>query len=155
MSEPRATRPDFEPGYGISREEDGMLPWSWADERLVASRNYWIVTVDDDGAPRAAPVWGVWVDGAVYFGTNPNSRKGRNIARDRRIVVHLESGDDVVILHGAVELTGVDNTVLDAYAAKYGYRPSVTKLFRLRPAHALAWMEAEYTKTATRFDFGA
>ena len=97
-------RPDFEPGYGISTDEEGMLDWSWADERLASSRNYWIVTAGADGEPAAAPVWGVWEDGAVYFGTNPNSRKGRNIARDPRIVVHLESGDEVVVLHGEAEV---------------------------------------------------
>jgi pyridoxine/pyridoxamine 5'-phosphate oxidase len=148
-------RPEFEPGYGISAEEEGMLDWSWADERLAASRNYWIVTADADGEPAAAPVWGVWADGAVYFGTNPNSRKGRNIARDPRIVVHLESGDEVVILHGEAEIVEVDDSVLDAYGTKYGYRPPGSRLFRLRPRRALAWLEADYSKTATRFDFDA
>jgi pyridoxine/pyridoxamine 5'-phosphate oxidase len=150
----RRRRPKFEPGYGISADEDGMLDWSWAEERLLASRNYWIVTASSEGEPSAAPVWGVWADGAVYFGTDPNSRKGRNLARDPRAVVHLESGDEVVILHGEVELSEVDEAILDAYEAKYGYRPPGTRLFRLRPRRALAWLEAEYPKTATRFDFG-
>jgi Pyridoxamine 5'-phosphate oxidase len=153
MSEPRRSRPAFEPGYGISAEEEGMLPWSWADERLAGSRNYWIVTSSADGEPHAAPVWGVWVHRAVYFGTDPNSQKGRNIARDPRIVVHLESGDEVVILHGEVELADVEPSVLDAYEAKYGYRPPSKKLFRLRPRRALAWLEADYPTSATRFDF--
>ena len=150
---PRRSRPDFDPGYGISTDDEGMLPWSWADERLEASRNYWIVTVNVDGEPAAAPVWGVWAEGAVYFGTSPSSRKGRNLARDPRLVVHLESGDEVVILHGEAEVEEVDESVLDAYEAKYGYRPPSTRLFRLRPTRALAWLEAEYPKTATRFDF--
>jgi hypothetical protein len=153
MSEPRRSRPAFEPGYGISAEEEGMLPWSWADERLAASRNYWIVTASADGEPHAAPVWGAWVEGAVYFGTHPRSRKGRNLARDRRVVVHLESGDEVVILHGEAEIVDVGDAVLDAYETKYGYRPPSTQLFQLRPRLALAWLEADYPKTATRFDF--
>jgi nitroimidazol reductase NimA-like FMN-containing flavoprotein (pyridoxamine 5'-phosphate oxidase superfamily) len=148
-------RPEFEPGYGISADEEGMLDWSWADERLAASRNYWIVTASADGEPAAVPVWGVWVDGAVYFGTNPNSRKGRNITCDPRIVVHLESGDEVVILHGDAEVVEVDDSVLDAYETKYGYRPPGPRLFGLRPRRALAWLEADYPKTATRFDFDA
>jgi PPOX class probable F420-dependent enzyme len=149
----RRSRPDFEPGYGISKDEEGMLDWSWAEERLEASRNYWIVTAGADGEPAAAPVWGVWADGAVYFGTSPGSRKGRNLARDPRVVVHLESGDEVVILHGEAEIVDVDDSVLDAYEAKYGYRPPSTKLYCLRPQRALAWIEADYPKTATRFDF--
>jgi pyridoxine/pyridoxamine 5'-phosphate oxidase len=132
-----------------------MLPWSWAEERLAAARNYWVVTNDEDGEPSAAPVWGVWVDGAVYFGTNPESQKGRNLARDPRALVHLESGDEVVILHGEAEVRDVEDSVLDAYEGKYGYRPPGKSLFRLRPTRALAWLETDYPKTATRFDFDA
>ena len=53
----KRSRPDFEPGYGISPDEEGMLDWGWAAERLEASRNYWIVTAGADGEPAAAPVW--------------------------------------------------------------------------------------------------
>jgi PPOX class probable F420-dependent enzyme len=154
-SYPARSRPAFEPGYGISNDDEGMLDWGWAEERLAASRNYWIVTSGEDGEPSAAPVWGVWAEDAVYFGTNPRSRKGRNLARDPRVVVHLESGDEVVILHGEAEVTEVEDSVLDAYEAKYGYRPPGNRLFRLRPRRALAWLEADYPKTATRFDFDA
>jgi hypothetical protein len=153
VTEPRRRRPDFGPDYGISTEEEGMLDWSWAEERLEVSRNYWVVTSGEDGTPSAAPVWGVWADGAVYFGTNPRSRKGRNLAREPRAEIHLESGDEVVILHGEVERSEVDDAILDAYEAKYGYRPPGKRLFRLRPRRALAWLEADYPKTATRFDF--
>jgi pyridoxine/pyridoxamine 5'-phosphate oxidase len=132
-----------------------MLPWSWAEERLAASRNYWVGTAGADGEPSAAPVWGVWAEGAVYFGTSPRSRKGSNLARDPRAVVHLESGDEVVILNGEVKLDEVEDSILDAYEAKYGYRPPGERLFRLRPRRALAWLETDFTKTATRFDFDA
>ena len=42
--EPKASRP-FMPGYGISEGEEGLLPWSWAVERLEKSHNYWVMTV--------------------------------------------------------------------------------------------------------------
>src|SRR5215210_74833 len=67
VTAPRHSRPGFEPGYGISQDDEGMLEWDWAVERLAASRNYWIVTTAGDGAPAAAPVWGVWFDDAVWF----------------------------------------------------------------------------------------
>lgn len=155
MSDPVRRRPGFDPNYGISDTEEGMLDWRWAEERLTASRNYWVVTSSEDGAPSAAPVWGVWASGAVYFGTNPRSRKGRNLAQDARAVVHLESGDEVVILHGEVEVSEVDESILDAYEVKYDHRPPTKSLFRLLPTLALAWLEADYPRTATRFDFDA
>ena len=154
--EPQRSRPGFEANYGISEDEDGMLDWSWAEDRLAGSRNYWVVTAGADGSPAAAPVWGLWWQGAVVFGTNPRSAKGRNIERDPRVVVHLESGDEVVILRGEIERADVDESFADAYEAKYDYRPPNTeRWFWLRPQRALAWLESDYPRTATRFDFGA
>jgi pyridoxine/pyridoxamine 5'-phosphate oxidase len=150
----RRSRPAFPPQYGISEDPGGMLDWAWVEERLASSRNYWITTTNADGAPAAAPVWGVWFGGAVYFGTNPSSRKGRNLARDPRVLIHLESGDEVVILQGEIERETLPQGALDAYAAKYDYRPTVTEgWFALRPRRALAWVERDYPRTATRFDF--
>jgi general stress protein 26 len=151
----RRRRPAFDPGYGISEGEEGMLDWSWVEERLEASRNYWVVTGREDGAPSAAPVWGVWAEGAVYFGTSPRSAKGQNLARDPRAVIHLESGDEVVILRGEAEIVEVGEAILDAYEGKYDHRPPSKTLFRLRPRRALAWREADYPSSATRFDFDA
>ena len=122
-----------------------MLDWSWAEERLASSRNYWIVTTGGDGAPAAAPVWGVWSDGALYFGTNPQSLKGRNLTRDPRVAVHLESGDEVVILRGEIAREDLPESVVDAYELKYAYRPPVTEgWFVLRPSRAVAWVELDY-----------
>jgi len=41
------------PGYGIAGpgEGRGLLPWSWAEERIAAARRYWLATVAADGAP--------------------------------------------------------------------------------------------------------
>jgi pyridoxine/pyridoxamine 5'-phosphate oxidase len=150
----RRRRPGFEPGYGISSDEKGMLDWAWAEERLAAARNYWVGTTSPGGAPAVAPVWAVWFDGGVFFGTNPESQKGRNLARDPRIVIHLESGDEVVILHGEVAREDLPPDAVEAYEAKYDFRPEHTEnWFVLRPTHALAWLESDYPKTATRFDF--
>ena len=82
------------------------LPWSHAADRLASSRNYWICTVRPDGRPHSIPVWGLWVDDTLYFGTAHSSCKARNLARNAAVSVHLESGDDVVIIEGtAVEVS--------------------------------------------------
>ena len=157
--EPTARRrPGFGELYGIHAAPEGLLDWSWAVERLAASRNYWIGTADEDGRPRAMPVWGVWIDDSIVFGTSPRSRKARNLERDPRVVVHLESGDEAVILEGEIEGIEVTGEIADAFYAKYDWRPDVTGadsdgLYRLRPQRAQAWLESAYPKTATRFDF--
>jgi PPOX class probable F420-dependent enzyme len=153
---PVASRPSFHSGYGISADEEGMLDWDWAEERLVAARNYWIGTTRADGRPHAAPVWGVWLDGALLFGTSPESVKGRNIARDPRVVAHLESGDEVVILEGAITMLDDPDRLRElerVYSEKYAFDAKFPAAFQLKPDYALAWTESDYPRTATRFDF--
>jgi len=153
---PRRSRPRFPSSYGISADAEGLLEWAWADERLAASRNYWIASTRSDGSPHAAPVWGLWIDGAVVFSTSPESRKGRNLVRDPRVAVHLESGDEVVLLEGEVERIELDERYAEAYERKYGFRPEPGPglWFKVCPRRAYAWSEADYPGTATRFDFG-
>jgi Pyridoxamine 5'-phosphate oxidase len=151
---PTASRPKFPSTYGISDDAEGQLDWSWAVERLATARNYWIVTTGAGGRPHAAPVWGLWLDDALVFGTSPKSRKGKNLDRDPRVVVHLESGDEVVILEGNIERGPIDDGVADIYKDKYDFRPEPGEgWFWLRPVSALAWVERDYPKTATRFTF--
>jgi len=151
-----AGRPRFPRAYGIPAAEDGLLPWSWAGERLDGSRNYWVATTKPDGAPHAMPVWGLWLDGAFVFSTSPESRKGRNLARDPRVVVHVESGEEVVVLEGEIEEIELDERLARLYAAKYEYRPEPGSAdeawYRLRPRSAYAWAD-DFPRSVTRFVF--
>jgi PPOX class probable F420-dependent enzyme len=156
VKDPVARRPAFPAGYGVPSEPEGMLPWSWAEEQLEASRNYWIVSVRADGSPHSAPVWGLWVDGSIVFSTSPDSRKGRNLARDPRVVVNLESGDDVVILEGEVETMALNDALADVYEAKYDYRPGGEgDWYSVRPRVAYAWREQDFPRSVTCFTFPA
>src|SRR3954449_10964184 len=105
MPEPTPGAPLFDAGYGVPLDGSGggLMPWTTSAERLERSRNYWICTTRADGRPHAAPVWGLWFDGAVVFSTDPTSTKGRNLAHRPDVVVHLESGDEAVIVEGRVE----------------------------------------------------
>jgi PPOX class probable F420-dependent enzyme len=137
-----------------------LLPWSEVARWLEGARNYWVVTVRPDGRPHAMPVWAVWLQRALWFSTHPDSVKGRNIARDPRIVVHLESGDDVAIVEGRAEQAAPGEAVerfVDAYDAKYGIRIDVGEramgIFVLRPWAVAAWRERDYPRSATRWTF--
>jgi hypothetical protein len=153
-AEMRRTRPRFS-GYGISTDAEGMLPWGWAEERLAAAHNYWVATASAEHGPHAMPVWGLWRDGAFVFSTGTASRKARDLAADPRIVVHLESGDEVVVLEGWVEPADATAALVDAYEAKYAFRPEVggEGWHELRPRRAFAWRERDYPRSTTRFDF--
>ena len=157
MGEPRSSRPRFPPGYGIKQDAGGQLPWARASERLGEGRHYWICTVRPDGSPHSMPVSGIWVEETLWFSSSPESRKGRNLQRDPRISVHLESGDDVVVLEGAVEVARIDASLAEAYRAKYGWpvEPDDPNglWFSLRPRVAYAWLEREFPQTATRYEW--
>jgi hypothetical protein len=147
-------------GYGIALGEEGLLPWSWAEERLTTSRNYWIVSADARGRPHAMPVWGLWLDGAVWFSSDGDSRKSRNISVRPRIVVHLESGDEVVIVEGDADEVRDRPTLAPfarAYGRKYGFRfdleHPIGLVYRVRPGAVVGWLEEDFPSTATRWRF--
>src|SRR6266487_2885480 len=105
MDTPRASRP-YMPGYGIvgPTEGSGLLPWSWAEERLTASRNYWVASSWPDGRPHAMPVWGVWDAGAFWFSSSRRSRKARNLDFYPRCVVTTENAVEPVVVEGLAEV---------------------------------------------------
>ncbi len=147
-------------GGGTKRKE--YLPWSHAEERLARSRNYWICTTRPDGRPHSIPVWGMWIDGAVYFGTARSTRKARNLAHNSAVSVHLESGDDVVILEGrAVEVSDpaafkkLDAASKDKYKMPLVVIPGESIVYRVRPRVVLAWLEKDLPGTGTRWEFAA
>ena len=163
MADPTPSKPLIPASYGIPLDGSGAekLPWSWAVERLSAAHNYWICTTRPDGRPHAVPVWGVWLDDAVWFSTARNTRKARNLERDPSVVIHLESGDETVILEGEIDEVEAQDELerfADIYEAKYDVRPSVDAdrgpIFRLRPETAYTWEERDYPGTATRWLFG-
>jgi PPOX class probable F420-dependent enzyme len=143
--------------------EDG-LTWSEVAERLAAARNYWLGTTTPAGAPHAAPVWGAVVGQTLYLYSERRTVKARNIAADPRVVVHLESGDDVVIVRGAAEDLGAPAhvpQVVAALAAKYtgpddqqylpGADPDFDVVYALRPRSAMMWRLADYAASQRRW----
>jgi uncharacterized pyridoxamine 5'-phosphate oxidase family protein len=55
-----------------------------------------LATVDADGAPRNAPVWFHWEDGALYMLTNQNAGSARRIGNDPRVAVEMVDYDNPV-----------------------------------------------------------
>jgi nitroimidazol reductase NimA-like FMN-containing flavoprotein (pyridoxamine 5'-phosphate oxidase superfamily) len=162
---PQPDRPHI-PGYGIPETQDGMLPWDWAVERLTNAIHVWISTTRPDGRPHAAPVWAVWDDGAIVFESGPNSRRSRNIAANPAAVVHIESGDDIVIVEGFAEAISRPDPafalrLIEAFSSKYGgydyvYDPANWRdggLYLVRPRKVLAWGRFDI-QDATRWTFG-
>ena len=109
--------------YGVPDDVGGVLPWSWADERLTSCRNFWIVTASKAARPHALPVWGVWRSEIerFAFSCGPRSRKARNLRANPQIVVAVDDTVECVSLEGrAHEIAGADaDPYVDAFARKY------------------------------------
>ena len=157
-SGPRVDRPDIPYGLKGPKEGMGLLPWSRVSERMRASYIYWISTTRKDGRPHSIPVWGVWLDETLYFSNGAVT--ARNLARDPRVSVHLESGEDAVIIEGAVEMASAKPLIKRInvmYGAKYLWKGTQDEWYALRPYVAFAWlcpsagMESVYAGTATRW----
>ena len=76
------------------------LTWTEIAERLSDAHSYWLHTTGETGTPNATPVWGVVAQGVLYHYTESRTLKARNLVHNPRVVVHLESASDVVIVHG-------------------------------------------------------
>lgn len=170
-SMPAVDRPEMPEGYGPGEGLDGTLPWTWAEQRLVAAHNYWVATSGPAGAPHVVPAWGVWVRRAFWFGSDPGAAKARNLTREPRVAVHLESGDEVVIVHGRAAVVPIDHldrdlaTALDeAYTAKYVDQetgeplsltdgPEGSAVYRVVPERVLGWLERDFLRSRTRWRF--
>lgn len=132
--------------YKFPKEPAEQLPWSHALERLESAQNYWLATTRPDGRPHVTPLWGAWVDGALYFDGLPTTQWARNVAKNPAASVHLESGDDVVILEGVMDdLTTsaeLGERIIQVWNAKYGRLrpdPAGSGVFRFRPRTGRGW----------------
>lgn len=148
------------PGYGIAgpTEGRGLLPWSWAEEKLATAYRYWVVSVGRDGRPHAMPVWAVWLEQRLWFSTGGRSRKARNLRAEPRCVVHTD-GDDPLVVEGVAEVSADTEAIermLDAYNAKYPMEPpdlAENPIFSVQPRWVFGLIEREFATSPTRWTF--
>jgi hypothetical protein len=160
---PKASRPHM-PGCGLPAGNTGLLPWSWAEQRLKKSHNYWITTVKPDGSPHTMVVWGLWQDGRLLFSTGSKSRKARNLTQNVNCVVCTELANEAVIVEGAAEIVDVPARLkfLPTYGRKYkfdmgGMKKDILSMkepvFAVRPRVVFGLWEKHFVGKATRWKF--
>jgi hypothetical protein len=157
---PTVSRPRIPVEYGIPKNNKGLLPWSHVTERMTQAIHYWICTVDTKGRPHATPVDGLWLNDKLYFGGSPQTLRNRNLAANRAVSIHLDSSEDVVILHGDATLDTPDHELAvqlsNASAEKYGYAPrpedyQTSSVHVFRPVTVFAWKQ--FPRDVTRWQF--
>jgi hypothetical protein len=156
------------PGYGFPTSSKGLLPWTWAEQRLKKSHNYWITTVKQDGTAKAAPhtmvVWGLWQDGRFLFSTGSTSRKARNLKQNPSCIVCTELAQEAIIVEGVAEIADIAarKKMLPAYERKYKFDMSSMKddilsmkepVYAVRPRVVFAMWEKHFQSKSTRWEF--
>lgn len=160
---PKASRPQAT-GYGFAETTKGLLPWSWAEQRLKKSHNYWITTVKPDGSPHTMVVWGLWQDGRFLFSTGSKSRKARNLEKNPNCIVCNEHAHEAIIVEGTAEIADVAarRKMLPLYERKYKFDMSTMKddilsmkepVFAVRPRVVFAMWEKHFQSKSTRWKF--
>ena len=158
------------PGYGVETPSWAPLPWSWAAERLIAGRNFWVVTVSAEGRPHALPVWGVWDEEDLRFGFScaPRARKARNLAVNPHAVIMIDDTVECLSVEGrAAPVREAERRAqwIERYLAKYlPISPDLSAefldqslLIEFEPERAFAIIEREeeFSTRATRWVFEA
>ena len=109
-------------------------------------------------------MWGVVTGDTLYLYSERRTVKARNLAADPRVVVHLESGEDVVIVRGTAEDLGTPADmpeVVAALSAKYTGEgdqqylpdadPDFDVVYAIRPQSAMMWRLADYEASQRRW----
>jgi PPOX class probable F420-dependent enzyme len=164
MADPRADRPSM-PGYGVvpADEGSGLLSWTEAERRLTVAHDYWCATVCPDGRPHVMPVWGVWLDGRLWFSSGLRSRKARNLAADPRCTVTTDDARDPLVVEGRAERRA-DAAAIEAFVAAINDKydagmttefqdPAVNGTFAVRPVRAFGLSGDDFVGSPTRWTF--
>ena len=74
----------------------------------------WLATINRDGSPHLTGVGALWREGAFYFETGEQTRKGRNLARDPRCTMSVATHEfDLVVEGQARKVEGVAEKIAD------------------------------------------
>jgi PPOX class probable F420-dependent enzyme len=102
-----------------------------AEARLKEEEVAWMTTVRSDGQPQTVPVWFLWDDEEILIYSQPNRQKLRNITRNPRVGLNLnsnEQGNDIVRVEGTASID--EDAPLSSEVAPYveKYRESIARI---------------------------
>lgn len=158
---PRRVRPKFPEKWHVPNDPKLWISWTHANRKLTTEDVYWVSTASSQGRPHAAPVWGIWKDNCLYFETDPNSAKGRNLLSNPQLVIHVQDGMDTVIVEGIShreKTARVLKRLRKDYARKYHYKPDWSNekeqiVFRADPKIVHAWKAPRMHRSLVKFLF--
>jgi len=107
-----------------------IIDWSVIEDRLALGvsqapgtggpdrHTSWLATINRDGSPHVTGVGALWFDGAFWFETGEQSRKGRNLARDSRCTLSIATHEFDLVVEGVAEKV-IDPTMVATMAEQW------------------------------------
>jgi PPOX class probable F420-dependent enzyme len=156
----------------MSRRAQIRMTNEEVDAFLASSKTIILCSIGPDGVPHPMPMWfGIEPDGAVVMTTFTKSQKIRNLERDPRVSLLVESGEEYaelqgVLLYGSADLVPETERVVDILvtvtkrsggipagaeeAARAGIQATAKKRtgIRVRPDRVVSW---DHRKLAGRY----
>ena len=112
---PSATR-------SLDRYGSADLTWDRARDAMAHESTpeitYFLGTARPDGTPHAAGVGAQWMDGDLYFTSNPSARKARDLAVNPLCTISVRLPNIDLVLNGVAERV-TDPETLERVAAGY------------------------------------
>jgi uncharacterized pyridoxamine 5'-phosphate oxidase family protein len=152
---------------------DKATSWSATREIIAAGDWYWLATQHPAERPHVRPVLGIWMDEALYFCSNENARKAKNLQENVNASIAVADNKTHLVIEGqAVKVTDENllRKVAEQYASKYDWHvivldgayeadygaptagPSPYDLYELRPERVYGFGTSEkYSPTRWRF----
>jgi hypothetical protein len=100
-----------------------IVDWDTVEGRLVQGvtqapgtggpdrHTCWLATINQDASPHVTGVGALWFDGAFWFETGEQTRKGRNLARDPRCTLSVATHELDLVMEGVAEKVADPATV--------------------------------------------
>jgi hypothetical protein len=107
-----------------------LLDWARIEDRLQAGvtqapetggpnrHTCWLATTNPDGSPHVTGVGALWADGCFWFETGQRTRKGRNLARDRRCALSVATQEFDLVVEGDAAMV-TDPATVAGMAARW------------------------------------
>jgi hypothetical protein len=117
--------PERKPQETTNLDRYGNAPLPWSRPRDILAGGVpgpevamYLSTVRPDGRPHTAGIGALWHDGDLYFTSNLDTRKSRNLAQNPACTIAMRlPGIDVVFEGEAARMT--DPATLETVAARY------------------------------------
>jgi PPOX class probable F420-dependent enzyme len=129
----------------VSSRADISMTAQEVDQFLGSARTMILTTIGPDGVPDPVGMWFVLRDGDIWMRTYAASQKARNVERDPRVAILVETGDSYtelrgVQISGTLEISRDEDVICDIAAGL------LVKYEGLAPEHVEAAREAYRAK---------